>query len=132
MKSLYCQHKQRGFLYTRGVLINHEYLFINPSSFSVSEKMRISELAKATGVDLETIRYYEKQGLLPAPEREENGYRSYTGEHLERCRLSVIAGRWIFRWPMCAGWSPSSPVRRKIVAILICSSISRLHASKPG
>lgn len=50
--------------------------------------MRISELAKATGVDLETIRYYEKQGLLPAPAREENGYRSYTGEHLER--LSFI------------------------------------------
>ena len=50
--------------------------------------MRISELASATGVDLETIRYYEKQALLPAPAREDNGYRSYTAEHLER--LSFI------------------------------------------
>ncbi|MEB0140275.1 MULTISPECIES: Cd(II)/Pb(II)-responsive transcriptional regulator [unclassified Undibacterium] len=50
--------------------------------------MRISELANATGVDLETIRYYEKQELLPAPEREDNGYRNYTAAHLER--LSFI------------------------------------------
>ena len=50
--------------------------------------MRISELASATGVDLETIRYYEKQQLLPAPAREENGYRTYTQAHLER--LSFI------------------------------------------
>lgn len=50
--------------------------------------MRISELAKATGVEVETIRYYEKQGLLAAPVRQENGYRSYAVEHLER--LSFI------------------------------------------
>lgn len=46
--------------------------------------MRIGELAKATGVDVETIRYYEKAGLLPAPAREGNGYRAYGVEHLER------------------------------------------------
>ncbi|MFZ6656812.1 Cd(II)/Pb(II)-responsive transcriptional regulator [Undibacterium sp. TJN19] len=50
--------------------------------------MRISELASATGVDIETIRFYEKQGLLPEPEREDNGYRSYAAAHLER--LSFI------------------------------------------
>jgi len=50
--------------------------------------MRISELANATGVEIETIRFYEKQGLLPEPAREENGYRSYTPAHLER--LSFI------------------------------------------
>ncbi|MBX3611292.1 MAG: MerR family transcriptional regulator [Hydrogenophaga sp.] len=46
--------------------------------------MRIKELAQATGVDVETIRYYEKQGLLPAPARQDNGYRDYADEHLER------------------------------------------------
>lgn len=46
--------------------------------------MRIGELARATGVDVETIRYYEKSGLLPAPAREANGYRSYGAPHLER------------------------------------------------
>lgn len=39
--------------------------------------MRIKELAEATGVDVDTIRYYEKQGLLPEPARQDNGYRNY-------------------------------------------------------
>ena len=46
--------------------------------------MRIGELGAASGVDAETIRYYEKLGLLPAPPRRSNGYRSYTRDHLER------------------------------------------------
>jgi len=46
--------------------------------------MKISELSRATGVDVDTIRYYEKAGLLPPPAREANGYRSYAATHLER------------------------------------------------
>lgn len=46
--------------------------------------MKIGDLARATGVDMQTIRYYEKAGLLPAPAREANGYRSYGEKHLER------------------------------------------------
>lgn len=46
--------------------------------------MRIGELGRAIGVDVETIRYYEKSGLLPAPARSGNGYRAYGPEHLER------------------------------------------------
>lgn len=46
--------------------------------------MRIKELAQATGVDVETIRYYEKERLLPEPARQANGYRDYANEHLER------------------------------------------------
>jgi DNA-binding transcriptional MerR regulator len=46
--------------------------------------MRIKELAEAAGVDVDTIRYYEKQGLLPEPSRQENGYRDYASAHLER------------------------------------------------
>ena len=46
--------------------------------------MRIGELGRALGVDVETIRYYEKSGLLPAPARSGNGYRTYGAEHLER------------------------------------------------
>ncbi|WP_234265880.1 Cd(II)/Pb(II)-responsive transcriptional regulator [Hydrogenophaga sp. NFH-34] len=46
--------------------------------------MQIKQLAAATGVDVETIRYYEKQGLLPAPARRDNGYREYEAHHLER------------------------------------------------
>lgn len=50
--------------------------------------MRIGELSEATGVDVETIRYYERSGLLQEPERRANGYRAYGPVHLER--LSFI------------------------------------------
>ncbi len=46
--------------------------------------MRIKALSEATGVEIETIRFYEKQGLLPTPAREANGYREYAPAHLER------------------------------------------------
>jgi len=46
--------------------------------------MRIGELGQATGVDIETIRYYEKQRLLSPPARDPNGYRAYGSAHLER------------------------------------------------
>jgi DNA-binding transcriptional MerR regulator len=46
--------------------------------------MQIKELSLATGVDTETIRFYEKQGLLPAPARLDNRYRDYGPAHLER------------------------------------------------
>ena len=46
--------------------------------------MRIGELAAATGVDTETIRYYERERLLDAPVRQANGYRSYGRQQLER------------------------------------------------
>lgn len=46
--------------------------------------MQIKALSAATGVDVETIRYYERQGLLPAPARQVNGYRDYGQPQLER------------------------------------------------
>jgi DNA-binding transcriptional MerR regulator len=46
--------------------------------------MRIGELAKAAGVQVETIRYYEREGLLGAASRQSNGYRSYGADHQRR------------------------------------------------
>jgi Cd(II)/Pb(II)-responsive transcriptional regulator len=46
--------------------------------------LRIGDLARATGVDTETIRYYEKLALLPGAERSANGYRAYSRMHVER------------------------------------------------
>jgi len=45
--------------------------------------MRIGELAKRANCDIETIRFYEKSGMLNAPGRNSNGYRAYQAEHLE-------------------------------------------------
>lgn len=42
--------------------------------------MKVNELSKRTGINLETIRYYEKQGILPEPKRAANGYRQYDEE----------------------------------------------------
>ena len=41
-------------------------------------------LATRTGCNIETIRYYEKIGLMPAPARTASGYRTYSDEHLRR------------------------------------------------
>ncbi len=39
--------------------------------------MQIGDLSRATGVNIETIRYYERAGVLPPPVRQSNGRRSY-------------------------------------------------------
>lgn len=44
-------------------------------------------LARKAGVNLQTIRYYERSGLLPPPERNESGYRQYTENALIRIRF---------------------------------------------
>ncbi len=49
--------------------------------------MKIGELARKTSSSPENIRFYEKEGLLPAPERSNNNYRRYTQIHVERLHL---------------------------------------------
>lgn len=46
--------------------------------------MKIGELARLAGSNAETIRYYEREGLLPKAGRSESNYRIYTPAHLER------------------------------------------------
>lgn len=46
--------------------------------------MRRGELAQRSGCNIETVRFYEKQGLLPAPPRTAGGHRDYAQEHLRR------------------------------------------------
>ena len=44
----------------------------------------IGEMSRQTGVGIETIRYFEKIGMMPAPGRSEGGNRQYTTGHLQR------------------------------------------------
>ena len=46
--------------------------------------MRIGELAQASGIPVETIRFYEREGLLPTPSRTGGNYRIYTQVHADR------------------------------------------------
>lgn len=54
----------------------------------MDRRYAIGELAKATGTKVETIRYYERIGLLPEPARTTGNYRAYAPDHL--ARLSFI------------------------------------------
>lgn len=57
------------------------------------ETMTIGQLADAAGVNLETVRYYERRGLLPEPPRTAAGYRQYGPGELWRLRLIGRAKR---------------------------------------
>lgn len=49
--------------------------------------MKIGELAAASDTGVETIRYYEREGLLPEPARTESNYRTYGDGHLSRLQF---------------------------------------------
>ena len=52
-----------------------------------NDRLTIGELAKCGQVNLETIRYYERQGLLPKPPRSPSGYRLFPSESARRVRF---------------------------------------------
>lgn len=53
--------------------------------------MRIGELSESTGFQVETIRFYEKQGLLSPVSRTESGYREYNQESLKQLHFIRLA-----------------------------------------
>ena len=53
----------------------------------MDRRMRIGDVARACGVSTDTIRWYEKQGVLAPVHRERNGYRVYGAETIERVRV---------------------------------------------
>ena len=59
---------------------------------AIGRGIKRGELARLTGSNLETVRYYEKIGLLPEPPRSANDYRVYDETHVRRLRF-VLRGR---------------------------------------
>jgi MerR family copper efflux transcriptional regulator len=53
--------------------------------------MTIGRLAKQAGLNIDTIRYYERNGLIPAPVRRASGYREYQSADLKRLRFILRA-----------------------------------------
>jgi DNA-binding transcriptional MerR regulator len=49
--------------------------------------MRIGEIAKQAGLNIQSVRFYERKGLLPMPPRSASGYRRYSERHLETIRF---------------------------------------------
>jgi MerR family mercuric resistance operon transcriptional regulator len=52
-----------------------------------AESLTIGRLAQVGGVNLETVRYYEREGLLPKPPRTASGYRLFPPEAVRRLRF---------------------------------------------
>ena len=53
--------------------------------------LRRVDLSRATGCNLETIRFYEKIGVMPDPPRSSKGYRVYDATHVSRLRFVMRA-----------------------------------------
>ncbi len=49
--------------------------------------MQIGQLARRSGVPIDTVRYYERNGILPPPQRRASGYRQYTDDDVARLRF---------------------------------------------
>ena len=49
--------------------------------------MKIGQLAREAGVSVDTVRYYERNGLLPEPERQASGYRAYRANDVQRLQF---------------------------------------------
>ena len=60
-----------------------------PTVVTTGSSMKISESAAASGCHYETIRFYERIGLLTKPGRRPNGYRDYTARQVSQLRLIV-------------------------------------------
>ena len=94
--------------------------------------MKVSELAQKAGTTAKTVRFYEAEGVLPAPPRRPNGYRDYNATDLCRTRVVVAlrslgldlpdAGRLATIAPPDAAmsrpptWRSAFPQRRREVA----------------
>lgn len=55
------------------------------------KRLKRAQLAHLTGCNLETIRYYEKISIMPAPPRTASGYRIYDESHISRLRFIMRA-----------------------------------------
>src|SRR5689334_22738624 len=86
--------------------------------------MRISELAVRAGVPVSTVRYYERIGLLPTPERTDSGYRDYDEESatrllfVSRARGLGIACEQIAELLPAWGGSDCVSARDRIVSLI--------------
>lgn len=49
--------------------------------------MQIGQLAQRSGVAVDTVRYYERNGILPPPQRRSSGYRQYDDDDVARLRF---------------------------------------------
>ena len=80
------------------------------------ENLTIGQIAKYAAVGIETVRFYERKGLLEKPKRNVSGYRQYPLEVVSRIRFIKRAQEVGFRWLRlrafyCLSWIRQRNVR---------------------
>ena len=93
-----------------------------------AEQLTIGNLAKATDTKVETIRYYERIGLLPAPARTRGNYRSYSPEQLDRLSFIRRARGLGFSLPQVRALLSLSDQRRRSCEAV--DTIARKHLTE--
>jgi DNA-binding transcriptional MerR regulator len=93
--------------------------------------MRIGDLTHATGVTAQTIRYYERRGLLPSATREQNGYRQYddaTAARLRFIRSAQTAGLTLTEISSITALREAGEVPCEHVSALLDSKLNEVRA----
>jgi MerR family transcriptional regulator, copper efflux regulator len=85
--------------------------------------MRIGEIAKQAGTSIQSLRFYEQQGVLRQPTRTESGYRVYSAADLDRlrfikrCQALGFTLKEIKQLSTIHGDRPDAAQRREFVAV---------------
>ena len=79
--------------------------------------MRIGEIAAQAGVNAQTLRYYERRGLLGSPQRRPSGYREYLPDAVRVIRFvkraQELGLRWLRSKSCCDSGRTGAPVVRR-------------------
>lgn len=89
--------------------------------------MKIGELARRAGVGIDTVRYYEREGLLPQAQRLASGYRVYGTAVLQRLRFICRAKALGFTLPEIRDLLALSDHRGDDMATLRAAAVDKLH-----
>jgi MerR family transcriptional regulator, copper efflux regulator len=76
-----------------------------------TKRLTIGQVAEGAGVGIETIRFYEREGLVPTPPRTRSGYRQYSVDMVERLRFIQRTKELGFSLRETQSSSPSEPAR---------------------
>jgi MerR family mercuric resistance operon transcriptional regulator len=83
----------------------------------MASELTIGRVAKLAGVNVETIRYYQRRGLLAEPDKPHMGYRRYPADivkHIRFIKRAQALGFTLRKSPNCCGWRKPAPVRRPV------------------
>ena len=92
--------------------------------------MTIGKLAEQCGIGVETVRYYERRGLIAEPQRTKSGYRRYADDAVDRIRFIVSAKELGFTLGEISGLLSISTEGEGVEGTTDCDSVRALAEEK--